>query len=48
MDYTGVFEVITDCVKICFPIAFVVNMLQLLINMVFSAAFGGKMKVSVR
>ena len=48
MDYTGIFEVIIDCVKICFPIAIVVNMLQLLINMVFSAAFGGRLKVSVK
>ena len=48
MDYSGVFEVIIDCVKICFPIAFTVNMLQLLINMIMSSAYGGKLKVNVK
>lgn len=45
MDYSEIYIVLVDAVKICFPIAFVVNMIQLLVNMFMTAAFGGKLKV---
>lgn len=48
MDYTNVFNLIIDYVKVCFPIAFFMNMTQLLINMLFSSAFGGRLKVSTK
>lgn len=48
MDYSNVFNLIIDYVQICFPIAFFMNMAQLLINMLFSSAFGGKLKITTK
>lgn len=48
MDVNNAVAIYVDILTYVLPFALVVNIGQLLVNMVFGVAFGGKLKMSFR
>lgn len=47
MDYQNAIDLYVDIIEYCIPLVFIVNVGQVLINMIISAGFGGKVKTTI-
>lgn len=47
MDFQSALNLYVDIIKDCVPLVFIVNVGQLLVNMIISAGFGGRLKTKI-
>ena len=47
MDLQGSIDLYVEIIEYCIPLLFIVNVGQVLINMIISAGFGGKVKTTI-
>ena len=47
MDLQNALDLYVEIIKYCNPLVFIVNVGQVIINMIISAGFGGKLKTTI-